>query len=133
AAGVQPTTKRLTFGQILLAWSPFLLLAGFVVLWGAPPVAKILDTTSIKQPVPGLHMLVVRTPPVVLKAYAEPAFFDISWLATPGTGTLFAGLIAGPICGLSMRRTIQVFFRALGRLRLSLVAIMAMLGVGYIT
>ncbi len=78
---------RLTFGRILLAWSPFLLLAGFVVLWGLAPVSKTLDKVSWKQPVPGLHMQVVRTPPVVAKPYAEPALFDVSWLSTPGTGT----------------------------------------------
>ncbi|PYT17567.1 MAG: L-lactate permease [Acidobacteria bacterium] len=124
---------KLTVGRILLAWSPFLLLAGFVVLWGVPSVSKTLDRVSWKPPVPGLHMLVVRTPPVVAKPYAEPAVFDLSWLATPGTGTFFAGLVAGPLVGLSFRRTIAVFFRSLARLRLSLVAIMAMLGVGYVT
>ena len=124
---------KLTASRILLAWSPFLLLAGFVLVWGIPSVTKTLDKLSWKPPVPGLHMLVIRTPPVVAKAYAEPAVFDLSWLATPGTGTFFAGLVAGPLAGLSFRRTIAVFFRSLSRLRLSLVAIMAMLSVGYIT
>ena len=123
----------LTMGRILLAWSPFLLLAGFVVLWGVPSVTKVLDKVSWKQPVPGLHMMVVRTPPVVAKNFAEPAFFDVSWLSTAGTGTFIAGLIAGPLVGLSMRRTLEVFLRSFWRLRLSLLAIMAMLGVGYIT
>jgi lactate permease len=123
----------LSFGRILWAWSPFLLLAGFVVLWGVPSVTKLLDKVSWKQPVPGLHMLVTRMPPVVAKPYAEPAFFDVSWLSTAGTGTFIAGLIAGPLAGLSMRRTMQVFWRSMWRLRLSLLAIMAMLGVGYIT
>jgi lactate permease len=103
------------------------------VLWGVPSVTKILDKVSWKQPVPGLHLQVVRTPPVVAKSYAEPAFFDVSWLSTAGTGTFLAGLIAGPLVGLSMRRTFEVFLRSLWRLRLSLLAIMAMLGVGYIT
>ncbi len=125
--------EQLTAGKILLAWSPFLLLAGFVVLWGVPSVGKILDKVSYKQPVPGLHMMVVRTPPVVAKAYAEPALFDVSWLSTAGTGTFIAGLIAGPLVGLSFKRTIQVFRGSLARLKWSLVAIMAMLGVGYIT
>jgi lactate permease len=125
--------KGMPIGTLLRAWSPFLLLAAFVVLWGVPSVSKVLDTVSWKQPVPGLHMQVVRTPPVVAKEYKEPAVFDVSWLSTAGTGTFIAGLIAGPLAGLSMRRTIQVFLRSVWRLRMSLLAIMAMLGVGYIT
>jgi len=123
----------LTFGQILRAWSPFLLVAGFVVLWGISSVTKTLDLVSWRQPVPGLDHMVVRTPPVVAKPYVESAVFDVSWLSTPGTGAFFAGLIAGPLLGLSLRKTIRVFWHSLWRLRLSLIAIMAMLGVGYIT
>ena len=37
----QPT--RSPSPRILKAWSPFLLLSAFVVLWGIPPVAKVLD------------------------------------------------------------------------------------------
>ncbi|SPF49849.1 fragment of glycolate transporter (part 2) [Candidatus Sulfopaludibacter sp. SbA4] len=125
--------ERLGTGKILLAWSPFLLLAVLVVLWGIPSVTKTLDLVSWKQPVPGLHLQVIRTPPVVPKAYAEPALFDISWLSTPGTGAFIAGLIAGPLLGLSFKRTIQVFIRSTWRLRLSVLAIMAMLGLGYLT
>jgi lactate permease len=59
--------------------------------------------------------------------------FDISWLSTPGTGTFIAGLIAGPLLGLSFKRTFEIFFRTIRNLSLSLVAIMAMLGLGYVT
>ena len=125
--------KHFGFGRILLAWSPFLLLAAFVVLWGIPPVTRWLDQFSWKAPVPGLHLQVIRMPPVVVKQYAEPALFDISWLSTPGTGTFIAGLLAGPLVGLSFKRTLQVFVRSTWRLRWSLLAIMAMLGLGYLT
>ena len=125
--------EKLGAGKILLAWSPFVLLAVLVVLWGIPSVTNALDIVSWKAPVPGLHLQVVRTPPVVPKAYAEPALFDVSWLSTPGTGAFFAGLIAGPMLGLSFKRTIQVFIHSTWRLRLSLLAIMAMLGLGYLT
>src|ERR1017187_3244886 len=123
----------LGFGRILLAWSPFLLLAAFVVLWGQPSVIRLLDRFTWKQPVPGLHLQVIRMPPVVPKQYAESAFFDVSWLSTVGTGTFLAGLIAGPLVGLSFRRTLEVFCRSAWRLRMSVVAIMAMLGLGYLT
>jgi lactate permease len=70
---------------------------------------------------------------VTLKPFAEPALFDVSWLATPGTGIFIAGLIAGPLVGLSFKRTVQVFFRSMWNLRWSLIAIMAMLGLGFLT
>ncbi len=124
---------ELTAGRVLLAWMPFMLLVGFVVVWGLPSVSHVLDRVSWKQPVPGLHLQVVRMPPVTNKPFAEPALFDVSWLSTPGTAIFIAGLIAGPLMGLSFRRTAQVFFQSLWRLRLSLVAIMAMLGLGYVT
>jgi lactate permease len=133
AAAPPKPAVRLSFGKILLAWSPFLLLAAFVVLWGAPPIAKTLDRFSWKQPVPGLHQLVVRMPPVVTVERREDAYFDFSWLSTVGTGTFIAGLIAGPLVGLSFRKTLQVFVRSTWRLRLSILAIMAMLGLGYLT
>lgn len=134
--GEAPAPKKtvsLGFGKILLAWSPFLLLGVFVVLWGYKPVAATLERYSWKQPVPGLHQMVVRVPPVVPVERKEDAFFDISWLSTVGTGTFVAGLIAGPLVGLSFRRTIEVFIRSTWRLRLSILAIMAMLGLGYLT
>jgi lactate permease len=62
-----------------------------------------------------------------------PARFDASWLSGAGTGIFIAGLIAGPLAGLSFKRTLRVFLGTLERLKLSLVAIMAMLGIGYIT
>jgi lactate permease len=126
-------SNELTAGRILHAWLPFLLLAAFVVLWGQPAVARFLDTFSFKQPVPGLHLQVIRVPPVTMQPFAEPALFDLSWLATPGTGIVLGGLIAGPLVGLTFRRTVQVFFESLRRLRSSLAAIMAMLGLGYVT
>ena len=122
----------MSFGRLLLACSPFLLLTGFVILWGLPPIAKKLEMFSWRLPVPGLHLQVVRMPPVVAKSYAEPAMFEFSWLASPGTGTFLAGLIAGPLAGLSLLQTLKVFYRSFWRLRLSIVAIMAMLGIGYI-
>jgi lactate permease len=126
-------SPHLAVGRVIWAWSPFLLLTAFVVLWGVPSVAKVLEKTSWKQPVPGLHLQVFRMPPVVAKPYAESAFFDISWLSTPGTGTFIAGILAALVAGLPLRRTLRIFFMSFWRLRLSLLAIMAMLGVGYIT
>jgi lactate permease len=133
AARVTTAAERLTLGRVLAGWSPFLLLAGLVIVWGVPSVSQVLDKASWHQPVPGLHLQVIRMPPVVPEPHPEPALFDASWLSTPGTAAFLAGLIVGPFSGLSMKRTVRVFGKTLWRLRLGLVTIMAMLAVGYIT
>src|SRR5579883_1313975 len=128
-----PPAARRSFGRVLLAWSPFLILSAMVVLWGAPPVLKVLDKTSWKPPVPGLHHMVMRMPPVTAKPTAEPAIFDFSWLTSPGTAAFFAGLISGPLLGLSFKRTLAVFVKSFWRIRQSVGAILCMLGLGYLT
>src|SRR2546422_454993 len=80
-----------TAGEVLHAWSPFLLLAALVIVWGIPKVKKVLDTTSFSVPVPGLHMQVMRVPPVVDKVEYQDAKFDLNWLSAVGTATFFAG------------------------------------------
>jgi lactate permease len=130
---VQKSTTKFTVGKLVMAWSPFLLLTFFVVIWGLGPVVKTLDVVSWQPPVPGLHNMVLRMPPVVPQPRPEPAILDVSWLSTPGTGVFIAGLIAGPLVGLSFRKTLKVFWMSMWKLRLSLLSIMAMLAVGYIT
>ncbi len=124
---------RHRLGTVLRAWSPFLLLVAFVILWGLPPVKQALDLATWKVPVPGLHLCVVRQPPVVPSPQAEPAVFDFAWLSSVSTAALLAGFVAGPVLGLSLRQTWAVLLRTVHRLRFSLIAILAMLGLGFIT
>ncbi|MFB3827151.1 MAG: L-lactate permease [Bryobacteraceae bacterium] len=119
--------------RVLHAWSPFLLLSVFVIVWGMPPVARALGRTSISLPVPALHLAVVRTPPVVAQAYPEPAVADIAWLGSVGTATFLAGMISGPLLGLSLAGAWRVFLRTCYRMRFSLLAILAMLALGFVT
>jgi lactate permease len=109
------------------------LLAIFVVIWGAPPVVKVLDTTSWKFATPGLHLQVLRQSPAVVKPYAEAAIVDFAWMSTVGTGTFLAGWIAGPVLGLSLPETFRLFLHTFWRLRASIVAILTMLSLGYLT
>ena len=128
-----PTLRKHKVAAILHAWSPFLLLSLFVILWGVPKIQHVLDKTNISLPVPGLHNRVIRMPPVVVQPHPEPAVFDFAWFSNSGTATFLAGLIAGPILGLSLKRTLQIFFRTCYRMRYSMIAIMAMLGLGFVT
>lgn len=133
APAARSAADSLTAGRIVQGWMPFLLLAVFVVAWGIHPIARALDSVSWKAPVPGLNLLDIRMPPVVARPFAETANFDVSWLSTPGTGILFAGLLAGPLAGIPFGRTLRIFWLSLWKLRLSVIAILAMLSLGYLT
>jgi lactate permease len=124
--------SHLTARRIFWAWMPFGLITACIIIWGLPIVANTLEKTSYHGPVPGLHLRVVRMPPVVPTPHPEPALFDLSWLSSPGTGTFVAGLLAGPLAGLSFRRTWKIFLETLWRMRMAALAIMAMLAVGFI-
>jgi lactate permease len=72
-------------------------------------------------------------PPVFPKPHAEAAIFDLTLLANAGTAAFLAGLIAGPVLGMNFGTTLQVFFRTCYKMRKSMLAIMAMLVLGYVT
>jgi lactate permease len=132
-AGPVEAPRKYTTWEVVHAWSPFLLLSIFVILWGVPAVTKALDTVSATVSVPGLDKLAYRMPPVMLKPRAESAVFDFAWLSTVGTGTFFAGLITGPLLGLSLKKTMQVFFQTCWKMRCPMLAIMSMLALGFTT
>ncbi|HYM09716.1 MAG TPA: L-lactate permease [Bryobacterales bacterium] len=119
--------------EILHAWTPFLLLAVFVILWGVPSVKSVLGMFSNRFPVPGLDMKALRVPPVVAEAHAEPAVFEFEWMASIGTATFLAGFFGGAILGLSIGQIMRVFLRTCVRMRYSMVAILAMISIGFIT
>jgi lactate permease len=131
--GTVPAVTSYTWLEVLHAWSPFLLLSIFVILWGVPSVTKALDKVSWIVPVPGLDKLDFRMPPVMIKPRAEGAVFEFAWLSTVGTATFFAGLISGPLLGLSFGRTMRTFVRTCLKMRAPMLAIMSMLALGFVT
>jgi lactate permease len=135
---------------VLRAWTPFAILSVFVLVWGLPPVKLALnrattpafrvmrmDGTPRPGPagwdVPYLHNAVYRAAPVVAKPAPEAARFDFNWLSATGTGCFLAAIVSGLLLGLPPLRMAKIFGRTLARMRLALVAISFMLGLGFVT
>jgi lactate permease len=83
--------------------------------------------------VPFLHNAITRAAPVVAKPTPEAARFDFNWLSATGTGCFFAAIFAGFLLGVHPARLAQIFWRTLKRMKLAMVAISFMLGLGFIT
>jgi lactate permease len=139
-----------TAGQVLRAWMPFAILSVFVLLWGLPsiklamnrattPAFRVVLADGKPRPgppgwdVPYLHGAIYRSAPVVSKPAAEPARYDFNWLSATGTGCFFAAIVSGLLLGLGPVQLIKVFWRTLVRMRLAMIAISFMLGLGYVT
>src|SRR5262245_58106895 len=126
--------------RVRQAWVPWILLSVLVFIWGTPQAKKILDGLSAPQfNVAHLHVIVVRTPPVVpTPTLAKPtkpedAIFRLNWLSATGTGILVAAILAGFIMGFSPAELVRAYWQTLVRVRFSLITIAAMLALGYVT
>lgn len=126
--------KTYTAGQIARAWMPFAILSIFVMLWGLPSIKGAINhATTPVWDVPYLHNAVTRAAPVVLKPTPEAARYDFNWLSATGTGCFLAAIVAGLLLGVSPARLARIFWYTLKRMRLAMVAISFMLGLGFIT
>jgi lactate permease len=114
---------------------PWILLSVFVFLWGLPSVKSGLDhafaLASVRWEVPLLHGAVYRNVPIVPTPKAEDAVFVFNWLSATGTSLLLAGIFSGFFLGLPPRQIAGVFGRTLKKVRVSLLTIGAMLGLGF--
>ncbi len=89
-------TKR----QIWSAWMPYALLVVFVLAWGFPPFAAILNHVTVSFAWPGLHNEILRMPPIVRAPTPYAAKFTFNWLSASGTSCMGASLLAAVFAGM---------------------------------
>ena len=144
------TKHTYTGGQVLKAWMPFAILSIFVLVWGLPKVKLAMNKATTpafsvilpdgrKRPgppgwdVPYLHNAVTRAAPVVTKPTPEAARYDFNWLTATGTGCFLAAIVSGLLLGLGPGRLMSIFWHTLTRMRMAMIAISFMLGLGFVT
>ncbi len=116
------------------AWIPWIVLTVLVFAWGTPQLKAALNSLSAPRlPVPGLHNLVERAPPVVAALTAEPAVFTLNWLSATGTAILLTALITAAFLRYGLRELTLTWVSALRRARASLLTISLMLALGFVT
>ena len=142
--------RTYTAGQILRAWTPFAILSLFVLLWGLPsiklamnqattPAFRVVLANGKVRPgppgwdVPYLHNAISRAAPIVTKPTPEAARYDFNWLSATGTACFFAAIVSGFLLGQGPLQLLKIFWRTLVRMRLAMVAISFMLGLGFVT
>jgi len=133
---LKPVTNRAPIphsgGQLLRAWSPYILLVVFVSLWSYKPISTWLNAQNILINWPGLHNTIQRMPPVVAKATPYAAVFNFSWLSASGTACLFATLTAFIAVGMSPGHYLKTIGHTAKQLALAELTLAAVLGLAYV-
>ncbi|MCG3163161.1 MAG: Glycolate permease GlcA [Acidobacteria bacterium] len=144
------TRGQIARARVLRAWMPFAVLTVFVLLWGLPSIKNTLNRATTPsfavtlpdgKPRPGppgwdvpmLHGQVYRDKPVVTDRAPEAARYDFNWLTMTGTAAFLAAIVSGLLLGLSPAQLIKIFGGTLKRMRFAVLAIVCMLGLGFVT
>src|SRR5262245_10747341 len=148
--GDKPVTaaaSRHTPVELFLAWSPYLLLVIFVLIWGEPGTkAKINAWTHTLWPdalplhatlpnrllVPGLHNMITQVPPVVPKPAPYAALFEMNWLSASGTACLLATIAAAIVLRVRPRQFVGIYVATFNQLKFAILTIACMLGLAYL-
>jgi L-lactate transport len=124
--------ERVPAGQIFLAWSPYLILVAFVLLWGWKPMLGPINSVSIPLQWAGLHNQIARMPPVTPTVSPYPAVFNFNWLSASGTSCMLATFLSALVLRVSPRRFWKILMVTLSQLSLALVTMAAVLALAYL-
>ncbi|HZQ61224.1 MAG TPA: L-lactate permease, partial [Casimicrobiaceae bacterium] len=154
SSNAAPYKYPYTVGETVHAWMPWVVLILCCALWGTPAWKTTLNnamsgvkinTTFLGSPLtgtlslpvwdmPALHNQVQRSPPVAPpNAKPEAARFAINWLSAAGTGVFVAALLTGLVLGLSGAQWGEAFRRTASRMKIPVLVIGQVLGLGFLT
>lgn len=123
------TRHHYTTGQILRAWSPFLIMTFMIIAWGLQPVKELLNSVGqISFDIKGLHN-------AILNDDGSPVFirpFDFNYLSAAGSALLLSAIFSLPLIGLSLKQGTRLFFITLNQLKYPIITISSVLGFAFV-
>jgi lactate permease len=119
--------------SVFKGWSPFIIASVLIFVTGLPSIARYLNFTALRTPMPFLHNAVLKMPPVAPQPTPEDATVNLNFLGIPGTVIFIAAVIAALLARLPMRRTLRLFGETLVQMMPSILAISFMVALAYVT
>jgi lactate permease len=134
-AAAKPLDRTpLTQGQLWSALLPWIIVCIVMLIWGNGAFKTWANSIfTWNYPVPELHNMINKVPPVAAKPTPEGAVFGFTYLSFTGSGMLIAAIISGFLMGFSPAKMIAEYGRTLKVCAVSLVTISAMLAIGTLT
>jgi lactate permease len=120
--------KKYSNGQIIRAWTPFILLTIMIIAWGLAPIKEVCNAATLYQfEIPGLHNAITDKNGLKL-----PHIFKFNSLSASGTAILISALISIPLIGLTYKQGLKIFIETLKQLRFPIITIASVLAFAYI-
>jgi lactate permease len=127
-------TTPLTQSQLWSALLPWIIVCVVMLVWGNGAFKTWANSIfTWNYPVPDLHNMINKVPPVAAKPTPEGAVFAFTYLSFTGTGMLIAAIVSGLLAGFSPARMIGEYGRTIKLCAISLITISAMLAIGTLT
>lgn len=137
-ATAHKTEHSYSSGEVLTAWSPFLILTVLVTIWSLPAFKDLfakghpLEGINFNIPVPGLDKLVIKAPPIVPAPTPYGAVYNFSPLAASGTAILITAIISSFVLRIKAGDFFKLFGGTLYELRWPIYLIGCVLAFAYI-
>lgn len=123
------TELKFSTGQIIRAWSPFIIMTLIIIAWGMQPVKDALNSMGhIKFYIPGLQNAILKPDGSLLNI--KP--FEFNFLSTAGTATVLSAFIALPFIGMSLKNGVKAFLATLIQLKYTIITIASIVGFAFI-
>ncbi len=125
-------TARAPTPTLLRAWSPYILLIIFVLLWGFAPFKALLDKATIVFGWPGLDGHVRRLAPVVATPGPYAAKFTLNLVSASGTSAMLATLCTALFLRVPVRQFVASLCRTTRDLAFSILTITSVVALAYV-
>jgi lactate permease len=124
----------LTQAELWSALLPWIIVCIVMLIWGTGAFKTWANSIfTWNYPVPDLHNMINKVPPVAAKPTPEGAVFAFTYLSFTGTGMLIAAIISSLLMGFSPAKMIAEYGRTIKLCAISLITISAMLAIGTLT
>ncbi|MBR0712589.1 L-lactate permease [Bradyrhizobium liaoningense] len=134
-APAKPLDKTpLTQAELWNALLPWIIVCIVMLVWGSGWFKTWANAIFVwNYPVPELHQMINKMPPVAAKPTPEAAVFGFTYLSFTGTGMLIAAIISGFLMGVGPGKLLVQYGRTIRLCAISLITISAMLAIGTLT
>ncbi|RXH23790.1 MULTISPECIES: L-lactate permease [Bradyrhizobium] len=134
-AAAKPLDRTpLTQSELFSALLPWIIVCIVMLIWGNGAFKTWANGIfTWNYPVPELHQMINKMPPVAPGPTKEAAVFSFTYLSFTGTGMLIAAIISGLLMGVGPGKLAAEYGRTIRLCAISLITISAMLAIGTLT